>query len=163
MATNSNPVPYVASNTSQGAQESGTKIRTGLVKLFSGEAQRVIERFFGGPTATVGSDTTSALGHLAVTETYDDSWAVIPYDVDDSPAVNLTTTVPTYMKGLEIYNQGPDTIYVAEDNTVTSSGATQGRPVPSGGALALPIGQRLTAYAICDTGDTARVFVSTFA
>lgn len=59
---------------------------------------------------------------------------------------------------LRIYNKGDETIYFGPDNTVTSSGASQGEPLFKDQWIALPFNNNLTVFGITASG-TATVLI----
>ena len=137
-------------------------------RQLDGSIDKGLKRGFGGPTATNGvGNTTDKLFHDAITETYDDSWAVSNVAVDDSAAVNLIASPPSHVKKIEIYIlPTDDAIYIGPANSVTATGRTRGRYLPAGSSYVVPIGPNLAdagIWARCATGESATVQVVTFA
>lgn len=164
MATDANLVPHVATDTSDGALQTGTKIRTGQVKGSTGAVRRVVERFFGGPTATNGANTTSELGHAAVAETYDDSWDVGNVTVttsagrvDNVKGQGASAGVISYRKKVTIRSKlsNTQTVYLGPNSSVTASSTNIGAELLPGMILEFKFGESLAIYAI--TGSSTAV------
>ncbi len=144
----------------------GLKLGYSAYRNAAGAIVKGLKRGFGGPTGTTnGGNTSDVLIHDAVTETYDDGWTVQNIAVDDSPAVDLTATVITNMKKIEIFVPATDTggVFLGPANTVTSTGATRGRYIAPGASYLMPLGPNMKVWAICASGLTATVQVVQFA
>jgi hypothetical protein len=147
----------------------GLKLGYSAYRNAAGAIVKGLKRGFGGPTGTTnGGNTSDVLIHDAVTETYDDAWTVQNIAVDDSPAVDLTATVVSNMKKIEISvldapHGSTGGIYVGPADTVTSTGATRGRYLAPGSAYLMPLGPNQKVWAICAAGLVANVQVVQFA
>lgn len=71
-------------------------------------------------------------------------------------ATAIPTTALTNRINLLIYNGSANTIYIGS-STVTTAGATQGIPMPTGATMAFTIGQGVTLYGIAAIASNINV------
>lgn len=119
-------------------------------------------RAFGGPAANNGTDVTSPLQHMAVTQTYDDAvvWGTVSVANTATRIDNANSAgaaVLLYRKGIFVSNEGDRDVFIGYGTGVTASGSAAGTVLHPGQTRWIPCGELLTVYAITASGTNALV------
>ena len=117
-----------------------------------------------GKLNSLGQKTAS--GSVPVVIASDQS-PVLVHDYEDTIAVYSTISVTSSAteikvgaspnssrKKLRIFNNGSQTIFLGFDNSVTSTGSSQGEPLFKNQWIQYPIGPNLTVYGITSSGSS---------